>query len=80
MSELCADGAVVFPAARGLAVAKVYYAQPLLDKMARKFRISQARLGLVLTMTQTVYRLGLILVAPLGDLLNRRRVVSATRF
>jgi predicted MFS family arabinose efflux permease len=68
------------PAARGLAVAKVYYAQPLLYKMARKFEIGQATIGFVLTRTQTGYGLVLLLVVRLGDLLNRRRAVSSTRF
>ncbi|KQS69518.1 transporter [Methylobacterium sp. Leaf361] len=61
--------------AAGLSVANVYYAQPLLDSMARDFRISPGAAGLVVTMTQVGYGLGLILIVPLGDRVDRRRLV-----
>jgi predicted MFS family arabinose efflux permease len=55
--------------------ANIYYAQPLLDSMARDFEISPAAIGLVVTLTQVGYGLGLIFIVPLGDLLDRRRIV-----
>jgi predicted MFS family arabinose efflux permease len=67
--------ALLFAIACGLAVANVYYAQPLLDTMADEFGISHATIGLVITVTQVGYGFGLLLVVPLGDLLNRRRLV-----
>lgn len=67
--------ALLFSVACGLAVANVYYAQPLLDAMADEFRISHATAGLVITFTQIGYGAGLLLVAPLGDLLDRRRLI-----
>jgi predicted MFS family arabinose efflux permease len=67
--------AFIFAAACGLAVANVYYAQPLLDTMADEFGISEATVGLVITITQVGYGLGLLLLVPLGDLLNRRRLI-----
>jgi predicted MFS family arabinose efflux permease len=67
--------ALLFSAACGLAVANVYYAQPLLDTMADEFGISHATVGLVITITQIGYGLGLLLVVPLGDRLNRRRLI-----
>jgi predicted MFS family arabinose efflux permease len=67
--------ALLFSVACGLAVANVYYAQPLLDAMADEFGISHATAGLVITFTQIGYGLGLLLVAPLGDLLDRRRLI-----
>jgi predicted MFS family arabinose efflux permease len=67
--------ALLFAVASGLAVANVYYAQPLLDTMADEFGISHATVGLVITVTQIGYGLGLLLVVPLGDILNRRRLI-----
>lgn len=59
----------------GLAVANVYYAQPLLDTLADEFAMSRATVGAVGTATQVGYGLGLLLVVPLGDLLDRRRLI-----
>lgn len=67
--------AVVFALACGLSVANIYFAQPLLDAMARDFDIEPAAIGLVVTFTQVGYALGLILIVPLGDLWDRRRLI-----
>lgn len=67
--------ALLFSIACGLAVANVYYAQPLLDAMAHAFDISPATIGIIVTLTQIGYGLGLLLLVPLGDLLNRRRLI-----
>lgn len=66
---------LIFAVAAGLSVANIYYAQPLLDSIARDFGISPAAIGLVVTLTQLGYGLGLIFIVPLGDLLDRRRLV-----
>lgn len=62
----------------GLAVANLYYAQPLLDLVAGSFRISQGTATVVVTMTQLGYALGLLFVLPLGDLVNNRKLTSRT--
>ena len=66
---------LLFSVACGLAVANAYYAQPLLDAMADDFGIGRAVIGLVMTTTQVGYGLGLLLVVPLGDILDRRRLI-----
>jgi predicted MFS family arabinose efflux permease len=66
---------LLFSLACALSVANIYFAHPLLDAMARDFSISPAIIGMVVTATQTGYALGLILIVPLGDLLDRRRLV-----
>ncbi|AMH43294.1 MULTISPECIES: MFS transporter [Burkholderiaceae] len=58
-------------------VANVYYAQPLLDAIAADFRISHAVVGGVITATQVGCALALLLVVPLGDLVNRKRLICA---
>jgi predicted MFS family arabinose efflux permease len=60
----------------GAAVANLYYAQPLLDTIARAFSVSQGSAGLLVTVTQAGYVLGLALLVPLGDLLERRRLIA----
>ncbi|NER66724.1 MFS transporter, partial [Pseudomonas sp. MAFF212427] len=67
--------ALLFSTAGALAVANVYYAQPLLDAMAREFAIAPAMIGLVVTLTQVGYGVGLVLLVPLGDLFDRRRLI-----
>lgn len=59
----------------GVTVANLYYAQPLLHAIARAFAISEATAGLLVTVTQVAYAAGLVLIVPLGDLLDRRRLV-----
>lgn len=59
----------------GLAVANIYYAQPLLDSIAQEFSLSPSSIGIVITVTQICYALGLFLLVPLGDLLNRRKLI-----
>src|SRR5581483_3125102 len=65
----------LFAVACGLSVANIYCSQPLLDAIARDFGVGQACVGLVVTVTQAGYALGLFFIVPLGDLLDRRRLI-----
>jgi predicted MFS family arabinose efflux permease len=65
-------------AATGAAAANLYYAQPLLDTLRRAFSVSDATIGLVVTIAQLGYLLGLALLVPLGDLLERRSLIVVT--
>ncbi|WP_217903961.1 MFS transporter [Bordetella genomosp. 4] len=66
----------LFATASGLSVANVYYAQPLLDALAQTFGISQAAIGGVVTATQLGCALALLLLVPLGDRMDRRRLMA----
>ncbi|WP_347116327.1 MFS transporter [Leclercia sp. S52] len=66
----------LFAIASGLSVANVYYAQPLLDALARDFAISQAAVGGVITATQLGCALALLFLVPLRDRLDRRRLMA----
>ncbi|MTD45982.1 MFS transporter [Conexibacter sp. W3-3-2] len=59
----------------GAAVANLYYAQPLLDTIAGKLDVSTGLAGVVVTATQLGYAAGLVLIVPLGDLLERRALI-----
>ncbi len=67
--------ALLFAAASGLAVANAYFAHPLLDVMADGLDLPRATVGLVVGATQVGYGLGLILLVPVGDLVDRRKLV-----
>ena len=60
-----------------MAVANICYAQPLLGQIGRHLGVGRAGLGLVTTVTQAGYFLGLILIVPLGDLVNQRLLIVA---
>jgi predicted MFS family arabinose efflux permease len=60
----------------GAAVANLYYAQPLLDTLAKAFGVSEATAGLLITISQIGYGIGLALLVPLGDLHERRRLIT----
>ncbi|QGG53545.1 MFS transporter [Lysinibacillus pakistanensis] len=66
---------LLFAAACGISVANIYFAQPLLDQLSEAFGINHSTIGIVITITQIFYGLGLLLLVPLGDLLNQRRLI-----
>ncbi|MEO4000962.1 MFS transporter [Mesorhizobium sp. CAU 1732] len=67
----------LFAVASGLAVANAYFAHPLLDVMTADLRLSHGLAGLIVGMTQLGYGLGLVLLVPLGDLIDRRKLIVA---
>ncbi|WP_018897729.1 MFS transporter [Rhizobium sp. 2MFCol3.1] len=60
----------------GFVVANNYYSQPLLGEFAREFQVSEAAATWVSSVTQFGYALGLLLLLPLGDMFDRRRLIS----
>jgi predicted MFS family arabinose efflux permease len=66
---------LIFAIAAGMSVANVYYAQPLLDSMALSIGLTKSSAGLLITVTQCGYALGLFFIVPLGDVFDRRRLV-----
>src|SRR4051812_30856995 len=60
----------------GATVANLYYAQPLLTTIAGAFGVSVGTAGLLVTASQVGYAAGMVLIVPLGDLLDRRRLVA----
>lgn len=58
-----------------VAVANVYYNQPLLHEFARYFHTSIQSAGFVATAAQVGYGVGLLFFVPLGDVLERRKVI-----
>ena len=68
--------AFVFALAAGAAVGNLYWAQPLLDLLGRDLGVSASTAGLLVTFTQIGYAVGIMLIVPLGDMLDRRRLIT----
>lgn len=69
---------LLLAAACGLIVANIYYAQPIAGPIGHALGISTGATGLIVTLTQIGYGLGLLFVVPLGDLIETRRLVLST--
>jgi len=74
-SPLNGRAIILIAAASGVAVANAYFAHPLLDVMADDLSLSRSVAGLIVGATQLGYGLGLLLLVPLGDLVNRRKLI-----
>jgi predicted MFS family arabinose efflux permease len=66
---------LVMAAACGVCVANVYYNQPLLALFESAFAGQSAVIEWVPTMTQLGFALGLLCLVPLGDRVDRRRLI-----
>lgn len=59
----------------GFSVAAIYYSQPLLPLMGSDLHLTVNGMGLVPTLTQAGYALGILFLLPLGDRYDRRRLI-----
>ena len=66
-----------FAAGAGLSVATLYYSQPMLGVLGADIGASGHAVGWVPTLTQMGYAIGILLLAPLGDRYDRRRIILA---
>src|ERR1700737_2504574 len=62
----------IFAAACGLAVANIYYSQPLIGLIAPALGLHPGLAGLIVTLIQLGYGVGLLLVVPLSDVRENR--------
>ncbi|MGC8466558.1 MAG: MFS transporter [Acidimicrobiales bacterium] len=60
----------------GAIVANLYYAQPLLTTIARGLHSTADTTSIVVAVTQVAYAVGLFAVVPLGDILDRRKMIA----
>lgn len=66
---------VLFAFACGAIGANLYYAQPLVTLIGPDIGLSRELASLVVTLTQIGYGLGLLLLVPLGDILENKRLI-----
>jgi len=66
---------LLLAAGAGLSVASLYYSQPILGVLGPDLGAGERAVGMVPTLTQLGYALGILLLAPLGDRYDRRRII-----
>jgi len=75
VNNLPASLMLLLAAGTGFAVASLYYAQPMLGILGADIGASDRAIGMVPMLTQLGYALGILLLAPLGDRYDRRRII-----
>ncbi|QDK37752.1 MFS transporter [Bdellovibrio sp. NC01] len=68
----------IMATATGLSVANLYYNQPLLAEMQTSFGASVKDIGIIPTLTQVGYALGMLFLVPLGDMFERKKLIFLT--
>jgi predicted MFS family arabinose efflux permease len=61
--------------AGGVSVANLYYSQPLLVDIANTFHIPSSKAGFISTLTQLGYAAGVFVFVPLGDIMDKRKII-----
>jgi predicted MFS family arabinose efflux permease len=74
-SELRPAQVALFAAACGIAVANIYYCQPLVGLIAPALGLRAGLAGLVVALTQLGFGTGLLCLVPLSDVIENRRLV-----
>ncbi|WP_234124052.1 MFS transporter [Clostridium hydrogenum] len=67
---------MVMAIACGVTVANLYYIQPLLADIAKTFNVSEVNVGFAAMLTQIGYAVGMIFILPLGDIKERRNLIT----
>ncbi|AWB43022.1 MFS transporter [Paenibacillus sp. CAA11] len=62
----------------GIIVANLYYAQTLIGPISAATGLSSAAAGIIVTITQIGYVLGLLFIVPLSDILENRRLAAVS--
>lgn len=65
----------LFAVSGGVVVSNLYWAQPILGDISGDLRVSTESTGLLMTVVQLGYALGVFLFVPLGDSLQRRKMI-----
>ena len=68
--------AILFAICSGLAIGNLYWAQPLLVQIMNSFELPAANGGLLVTATQIGYAIGILFIVPLGDFVERKRLIT----
>lgn len=65
----------VMAAATGICVANLYYNQPLLGQIQNTYGVDVRKIGWIPTLTQVGYALGMFFLVPMGDMLERKKLI-----
>jgi len=66
---------LIMAIAAGVAVANIYYNQPILKEIASTYHATEAQVGLISMFSQIGYGLGLFFITPLGDKVNKKNLI-----
>jgi predicted MFS family arabinose efflux permease len=64
----------------GITVANIYYCQPILTEIASEFHVSESSVGLIPMLSQIGYGLGLFFITPLGDKVDRKKLILSLQY
>lgn len=73
--EISTGLAILFAVAAGLAVGNLYWAQPLLSVIAEDLGVEISQGSFLVTATQIGYAAGILMIVPLGDVMQRRKLL-----
>lgn len=71
---------ILLATACGIIVANLYYAQPLIGLISNEIELSNSSAGLIVTLTQIGYVVGLLFLVPLGDIVENKKLILILLF
>ncbi|KMN43789.1 MFS transporter [Bacillus sp. LK2] len=78
--EISSGLIILLATACGIIVANLYYAQPLIGVISNVIGLSNSSAGLIVTLTQIGYVVGLLFLVPLGDIVENRKLIIILLF
>jgi predicted MFS family arabinose efflux permease len=75
MASLTKTQVLIMAATAGIAVANVYYSQPILHAIALQFHTTTEKAGTISVLSQIGYGIGLFFLTPVGDMIERKKLI-----
>jgi predicted MFS family arabinose efflux permease len=75
MATLTKTQILIMAATAGIAVANVYYSQPILHAIAQQFHTTTEKAGSISVLSQIGYGIGLFFLTPVGDMIERKKLI-----
>ncbi len=75
MASLTKTQVFILATTAGIAVANVYYSQPIVNAIALHFHTTAAKAGIISVLSQIGYGIGLFLLTPVGDMVERKKLI-----
>ncbi|MDE3234304.1 MAG: MFS transporter [Bacteroidota bacterium] len=75
MTALTRNQILIMAITAGIAVANVYYSQPILAAIAQSFHTTTEKIGVISVLSQIGYGAGLFFLTPIGDMIDRKKLI-----
>lgn len=75
MESITRTQVFILAATAGIAVANVYYSQPIISLIASHFHTTEAKAGNISVLSQVGYGIGLFFLTPIGDMVERKKLI-----